>query len=81
MKLVAANGEEVWMDYDGSAPFPVIGVPSTIVVDVEFTIVGGTGRFSDASGHGQMTAKVEFPGELTLGPWPASWTWKARIKY
>lgn len=81
MKLVAANGDEVWMEYDGSAPFPVIGVPGTIVVDVEFTIVGGTGRFAAASGSGRMTARVEFPGELTLGPWPASWGWKARIRY
>jgi hypothetical protein len=81
MKLTAANGDEVWMTYSGFAPYPVIGVPSTIVVDVEFTIVGGTGRFADASGGGEMTGRVEFPGELTLGPWPASWSWKAKIKY
>ena len=81
MKLVAANGDEVWMTYSGYAPYPVIGVPSTIVVDVDFTIVGGTGRFADASGGGEMTGYVEFPGELTLGPWPASWIWKATIRY
>lgn len=81
MKLIAANGDEVWMTCSGFAPYPVIGVPGTIVVDVDFTIVGGTGRFADASGTGEMTAHVEFPGELTLGPWPASWRWKAKIRY
>jgi hypothetical protein len=81
MKLIAANGDEVWMTYSGFAPYPVIGVPGTIIVDVDFTIVGGTGRFADASGTGEMTAHVEFPGELTLGPWPATWSWKAKIKH
>ena len=81
MKLVAANGDEVWIAYSGYAPLPVIGVPSTIVVDVDFTIVGGSGRFAHASGGGEMTGYVEFPGELTLGPWPARWTWTAAIRY
>jgi hypothetical protein len=82
MKLVAANGDEVWIAYSGSAPFPVMGVPSTIVVAVDFTIVGGSGRFAHASGGGKMTGYVEFPGELTLGPWPAHWTWHhATIRY
>jgi hypothetical protein len=81
MKLIAANDAEVWMTYSGFAPYPVIGVPGTIVVDLDFTIVGGTGRFADAQGGGKMTAYVGFPGELSLGPWPASWTWHARIKY
>jgi hypothetical protein len=69
------------MKYGGSAPFPVVGVPSTIVVDVAFTVVGGTGRFAHASGRGGMTAHVDFPGELTLGPWPAYWVWRTTIKY
>jgi hypothetical protein len=81
MKLVAASGAEVWITYGGYAPYPEIGVPSTIVVDVDFTIVGGTGRFAHATGGGAMTGYVEFPGELTLGPWPAHWTWKATIRY
>jgi hypothetical protein len=82
MKLVAANGAEVWITYSGYAPFPVIGVPSTIVVETDFTIVGGTGRFAHASGGGESTAYVEFPGVLDLGPWPAYWTWRhATIRY
>jgi hypothetical protein len=81
MKMVAANGAEVWITYSGYAPYPVIGTPSTIVVDVDFTVVGGTGRFAHATGGGAMTGLVDFPGELTLGPWPASWTWRATIRY
>ena len=81
MKLVAASGAEVWITYSGYAPFPVLGIPSTIVVDTDFTIVGGTGRFAHASGGGESTAYIEFPGVLDLGPWPAHWTWKATISY
>ena len=81
MKLVAANGDEVWIDYTGYAPYPVPGVPSTIVVDVAFTIVGGTGRFINASGGGEMTGSAAFAGVFDLGPWPAHWDWNAKISY
>ena len=81
MTLVTAHGDRVWIEYAGNAPYPVIGVPSTIVVDVDFTIVGGTGRFAHASGGGDMTAHIAFPGELDLGPWPADWTWRGSIRY
>lgn len=82
MTLVAANGDEVWMTYSGYAPFPVEGVPSTIVVDLDFTIVPGTGRFAHASGGGEMTGYVEFPGFFGPGPWPAYWVWgDATIRY
>ena len=81
MKLVAANGDEVWATYSGSAPFPVIGVPSTIVAHTVFAIYGGTGRFVDASGGGDMTGYVQFPGELNPGPWPVVWTWRCTISY
>jgi hypothetical protein len=81
MKLVAACGDEVWTTYSGTAPFPVIGTPSTIVATTTFVITGGTGRFVDASGGGTMIGYVHFPGELTLGPWPVVWTWRATISY
>ena len=48
---------------------------------IDFTIVAGSGRFAHASGCEEMTGYVEFPGELTLAPWPAHWTWKATIRY
>jgi len=68
--LVAANGDEVWIDYTGYAPYPILGVPSTIVVDVAFTIVGGTGRFINASGGGEITGYAEFAGVFDLGRGP-----------
>ena len=81
MTLVAVNGDKVSITYRGYAPYPVLGVPSTIVVDLDFTVVGGTGRFAHASGGGKMTGYVQFPGELSFGPWPAVWTWRASIRY
>jgi hypothetical protein len=81
MRLVAASGDEVWMTYSGSAPFPVLGVPSTIVAHTTFVITGGTGRFASASGGGEMIGYVEFPGQLGPGPWPVVWTWRATISY
>ena len=68
------------MTYSGFAPYPEIGVPGTIVVDIDDRRRHRS-CFADASGSGKMTAYVEFPGALSLGPWPASWTWKAKIKY
>ena len=81
MALVTADGDRIWIEYTGNAPYPVVGVPSTIVVDLDFTIVGGTGRYTHASGGGDMTAHVAFPGELNLGPWSADWTWHGSISY
>jgi len=74
MKLVAANGDEVWMTYTGSAPPPS---PETgmIVVSIDYTISGGTGRFAGASGGGQMTAHVQALG-FEVFAWPATFTWR-----
>jgi hypothetical protein len=79
--LVAANGDKLSITYSGYAPFPVIGVPSTIVAVTQFDITGGTGRFAHASGGGEMTGYVQFPGQLTLGPWPVTWVWSGVIKF
>ena len=81
LTLVAASGAKLYATYGGIAPFPVIGVPSTIVADTHFTITGGTGRFANATGGGDLTGYVAFPGELDLGPWPAYWTVQATIRY
>ncbi len=73
MKLVAANGDEVWITYTGYAPLPG---PDTkvIVVEIDFTITGGTGRFAAASGGGDMTAYVQFLG-YDVFAWPATFVW------
>lgn len=73
MKLVAANGDELWMTYTGYAPLPG---PSTevVVVNVCYTICGGTGRFVDASGGGEMTGYAQFLG-YDVFAWPATFVW------
>jgi hypothetical protein len=82
MTMTAANGDEVFITYVGYSPFPVIGAPYTLVVDLDFTIIGGTGRFANASGGGDMTGYVEFPGMIPdPGPWPAHFVWNAAIRY
>lgn len=76
MTLVAANGDEVYVEYLGTAP------PSTevIVVDLDFTILGGTGRFEGAHGGGKMTVYVVFEGFGDF-EWPATWVWDGTIGY
>ena len=84
--LVAANGDQLEIEYNGFAPFPT---PTTTVIHVtgDFKITGGTGRFANATG-GQLdsdwdtynyTADIVFPGfdangRPLPGPWPATWT-------
>ena len=80
MTLTAANGDEVYFEYSGSAPLPVIGVPSTVHVVCTYTITGGTGRFDGATGSGTGDAYVEFPGEL-LPLWTGTWEWVGTIAY
>ncbi len=77
MTMTSASGDEVFMEYTGSAPFPG---PGTTVIDVhiDFTIVGGTGRFATATGGGEMTAYITFEG-FTNPVWPARWVWDGAI--
>jgi hypothetical protein len=47
--LVAANGDEVWVNYTASA---LTTFPSPVMIyEIENIVVGGTGRFEGASGH------------------------------
>jgi len=77
--FVAANGDEVYYEYGGTAPFPGPGV-TVIVAEVEFVITGGTGRFANASGSGHMTAYVQFEG-FEDPAWAAAWVWSGTISY
>jgi hypothetical protein len=79
MTLIAADGDRVFMTYAGTAPFPGPGT-EVIVATMEFEIVGGTGRFTDASGGGDMTGYIVFAG-FDVMVWPASWVWEGTIGY
>ena len=76
MTLVAANGDEVYIAYAGTAPPP--GPDGVIVVSVDFDIVGGTGRFENATGGGEAIAYVMFEG-FGDPSWPATWVWKGAM--
>lgn len=79
MTLFAANGDKVFIAYEGTAPFPGPG-SEVIVADIEFWILDGTGRFAGATGGGDMTAYITFEG-FEDPEWAASWHWKGRIGY
>jgi hypothetical protein len=81
MVFVAANGDVVYIDYEGHTPTLDELVPGEeFSVDIEFFIDGGTGRFEDASGGGLMTAFVLFedPNAPVVA---ASWVWSGTIGY
>ena len=78
MTLTAANGDQVFIDYAGTAPPP--NEDGIIVVDVEFVIRGGDGRFDGATGGGDMIGFIVFEG-FGDPEWPASWVWQGTIGY
>jgi len=80
MTLTAANGDDVFIQYDGTAPFPIPGVTEYVDVELDFSITGGTGRFADATGGGEMNAQIEFLG-FGVMTWPATWDWTGTIGY
>ncbi|MEQ8330920.1 MAG: hypothetical protein RH859_10725 [Longimicrobiales bacterium] len=61
MTLIAANGDEVWLQMDPADPqmwevtFPEPGVVA-VTSEGGFDVVGGTGRFDDATGHVRVTS-------------------------
>ena len=79
MTLTAENGDMVYLTYSGVAPFPG---PDTdvIVADLEFMVTGGTGQFLGATGKGDMTGYVDFPG-FDVPVWHAMWVWHGTIVY
>ena len=79
MTLVAANGDELYLQYEGTAPFPD---ESTVVIVamLDFAITGGTGRFANASGSGDLIAYVDFEG-FEDPSWAARWVWSGAIAY
>jgi hypothetical protein len=80
MTLVAANGDELHMTYSGTCsapPFPPVG--GVITCTTHNVVVGGTGRFGDATGEVHLTALVTFAG--FGAPLPATWTWDGTLSY
>jgi Domain of unknown function (DUF4397) len=79
MTLTAENGDMVYLEYWGVAPFPG---PDTevIVAELGFKVTGGTGAFEGATGKGHMKAYVEFPG-FDVPVWDAMWVWHGTIVY
>jgi hypothetical protein len=80
--IVAANGDELFADYENfGPPVPLPSEVGTVYdIPVVFTITGGTGRFSDATGGGYMTAHLTFMG-LGVPTWPCTWDWQGTIGY
>ncbi len=79
MELVTTSGDRVCIDYAGEGPQPG---PDTTSFDVEvdFTIVGGTGRYVRASGGGHLTVTLQFLG-FDVPVWPAVFTYHGKISY
>lgn len=79
MTFTAANGDQLFSTYSGSAPFP--GPGTDIVHGTSHnTITGGTGRFEHATGYFDQTAAIQFQGFDDFS-WPATWTWTGVIHY
>lgn len=81
MTLVAANGDELHMTYSGTCtapPFPPVG--EVLTCSTDNVIVGGTGRFADATGEAQVTAYVTNAG-FGAPEWPITFTWVGTLGY
>jgi hypothetical protein len=79
MTFTAANGDQIFTTYTGTAPFPEPGT-QFVVAQTHAIVTGGTGRFSGATGHLDVTGTVEFQG-LDDMSWPGVWVWTGMINY
>ena len=70
--FVAANGDELYLTYTGACNPPDF---ATCITDN--AIVGGTGRFANATGEFQITAVVT----NTAPPRPVDMTWAGTVSY
>ena len=78
MTLTGRDGTVV-LHYVGDCTPYQPGVTMRVECAISFTVTGGTGRYAGATGSGDMHAVV-IPQAGTT-PWPATWTWKGRIRY
>jgi hypothetical protein len=80
MTLVAANGDELHMTYEGVSDPVGLPPPGTVITFTsDNVIVGGTGRFANATGEVHETVLVTFTGLGT--PWPFTSTWDGTLSY
>ena len=79
--LVAANGDEVHMNYRGVCP-PYWEAEEGIefICTFDFDIVGGTGRFAGATGEGSGNLSMVW-GKPEPESLPAWWSWTGTIAY
>ena len=78
MTLVAANGDQMFIEYEAFAPPP--NENGIVVVEGDFEIVGGDGRFEEAHGGGDLYVLVVFEG-FGDPEWAASWKLHGTIGY
>ena len=78
LTLTAANGDELLIEYIGPTAGELGEDFFTGVYD--FTIVGGDGRFEDATGSGEMSIYTTF-GDFFDRVWPAEWWFEGSIDY
>jgi hypothetical protein len=80
--MVAANGDELFADYESVGPpvTPPSEVGTVYDVPTAFTITGGTGRFADATGGGYMIAHITYMG-FGAPVWPVTFDWQGTIGY
>ena len=66
---VAADGSSITAAYEGVQAAPVAGVATTVVTN---TVVGGTGRFADATGSWTQSGEIDFTTGIFTGQF-AGW--------
>lgn len=70
-RSVAANGDELWIEY-GSGVSAATDDPLVATFEDDVTIVGGTGRFEHAAGEGVEKGVFDFAAaafEMTIQGW------------
>jgi len=86
MTLTAANGDKVYLAYDGiQLDLPdfmggTLAVGELIPIEGDFEVVGGTGRFDGATGGGTWVANVVYEG-LADPAWAGTWSYAGTINY
>lgn len=79
LTLTAANGDLLHMTYSGTLTPPPTG-SKVIVLTLRVDVTGGTGRFEDADGAGDLVARIVDEGASDPS-WPVSMQLEGTIEY